>query len=216
MAASDNKTISVFLVDDHPIVCSGVESELQKYSRIHYAGEASNGKEAIEKVTETRPDVILIDISMPDMTGLELTEIILKKIPDAKIIALTMHDNEKYVNEIIGLGAMGYVLKDSSPQELVEAIESVHKNIPYYSPRIKNGNKHNGVMHSPVKYIDEVLSRRECEILELLTQGCSNREIAAKLFISPRTVESHRIHIMQKLNARNFAELVRYAVSKGA
>ena len=129
-------TISVFLVDDHPIVRSGLKTELLKYSQIEFAGEAAGGKEAIAKICEIKPDIILMDISMPDMTGLEATEIIRKKIPGAKIIALTMHDTDKYVHEIVRLGAQAYILKDANPDELIKAIESVNEGIPYYSSRI--------------------------------------------------------------------------------
>jgi len=209
--------ITVFLVDDHPIVRSGIKSELEKYTQLEFAGEAASGKEAIDKIDNIRPDVILMDISMPDMTGLEATEVLKKKIPDIKIIALTMHDSEKYVNEIMRLGAQGYILKDSDPIELIKAIETVNHGEQYFSPRInpaalkQSAQKRKFDKRAPE---DEKLTLRESEVLHLLVAVCSNKEIANKLFLSIRTVETHRTHIMQKLDVKNFAGLIIYALSK--
>lgn len=211
-------TISVFLVDDHPIVRSGLKTELLKYDQIEFAGEAAGGKEAIAKISEIKPDIILMDISMPDMTGLEATEIIMKKMPGSKIIALTMHDTDKYVHEIIRLGAKGYILKDANPDELIKAIESVNEGIPYYSSGISAVvlKEPRLFRKSPRKFVPvDKLTARESEVLELLVNGLSNKEIANKLFLSVRTVETHRIHIMQKLDVKNFAGLIKYALSLG-
>lgn len=219
MNIAETKTISVFLVDDHPIVRSGLKSEIMKYDNIEFAGEASSGKEAIAMIDKIRPDIILMDISMPDMTGLEATEQLKNKIPGIKIIALTMHNSVKYVNEIIRLGAQGYILKDSDPLELIRAIESVYNGAQYYSPQINTSSlkKRSALTVKSGKRLQEDarLTRRESEVLLLLVSGCSNKEIANKLFLSVRTVETHRIHIMQKLDVKNFAGLIKYALAKG-
>ncbi len=216
---SHKKKIKVFLVDDHPIVRSGLKTELLKNPLIEYAGEASGGKEALEIIPRIKPDVILIDISMPEMSGLELTEQLRKKMPYSKIIALTMHNNVNYVQEMIRLGASGYILKDANPDELISAIESVNKGETYYSSSISNiVIKHHAELlkKSQKRFVtQDNLTGRETEIFNYLVSGLSNKEIADKLFLSIRTVETHRIHIMQKLSVKNFAGLVKYAISKG-
>lgn len=208
--------IKVFLVDDHPIVRSGLKTELKKYSQIELTGEASNGRDAIEKVCTLQPDVILMDISMPGMNGLEATSEILKRYENAKIIALSMHDNQNYVLEIIRLGAMGYVMKDADPQELITAIETVYKGMPYYSSKIRNTiliEHAANTRKSKKSFTQEKLSDREKEVLKLIAEGCTNKEIAERLNISVRTAEAHRENIMSKLNIKTVAGLTRYAIA---
>jgi two-component system nitrate/nitrite response regulator NarL len=214
---NSRNVISVFLVDDHQIVRSGIKTELEKYSNIKIAGEAENGMEAIEKIEKNLPDVILMDIGMPGMNGLEATSIIIKKHPGAKIIALTMHDNQNYILEIIRLGALGYVMKDAHPEELVNAIESVYNSNQYYSSKISSTvlKQHAELIRKSKKtFMQEKLTARENEILTRIANGSSNKEIAKQLSLSVRTVETHREHIMQKLELKNLAGLIRYAISK--
>lgn len=218
MIAKIKDKIKVFLVDDHPIVRSGIRSELLKVANIDIVGEASNGKEAIEKAGEINPHVILMDISMPDMNGLEATTILRKKLPKIKIIALSMHDNKNYVMEMIRLGASGYVMKDSSPEELIEAIESVYSDNVYYSRNISESflkDFTQRIKKSKKAFYHELLTPREREILIQLANGLSNKKIAEKLFVSVRTVEAHREKIMQKLNLKNLAALTKYAIEEG-
>lgn len=185
---------------------------------IEFIGEASGGKEAVEKTDKVCPDVILMDISMPDINGLEATEIIIKKHPKAKIVALSMHDNENYVREIVRLGALGYVMKDAPPEELIKAIESVYQNKPYYSSRLNETvfKQHAELVRkSKRSFTQDKLTPREKEVFQLLIEGCSNKQIATKLFLSVRTVETHREHIMQKLQVKTIAGLVKYAIANG-
>ncbi len=212
---NEKTMIRVLLIDDHPIVRSGIKSELEKSENILFVGEASGGKEGVELAGKILFDVLLIDISMPGMNGIEAAELILKKNPSAKIIVLTMHDDENYVHEFIKLGAKGYILKDSNPEELIKAIESANNNIPYYSPQVSGAilsqNANRG-LKKPVE--NEILSPREKEVLLLLVNDKKNKEIALKLNLSVRTVETHREHIMQKLNIRSISGLTKYALSK--
>jgi two-component system, NarL family, nitrate/nitrite response regulator NarL len=209
--------IKVFLVDDHHIVRSGIRSELSKNENISILGEASSGKDALEKLEKMIPDVILMDISMPEMNGLKATELIKKKMPNVKIIALTMHDNKNYVAELIRLGASGYIMKDSSPEELIKAIESVYNDILYFSPKI-NVDLIKSTPRTPrasKAHLPGSLTPREESILRFLVNGLSNKEIAKELAISVRTVETHREHINRKLNMKSLAELTKYAIAEG-
>lgn len=211
-------TIKVFLVDDHHIVRSALKGELDKRTNISVIGEASNGREAIEMLQNIIPDVILMDISMPEMNGLKATGIIKKKMPDVKILCLSMHDNKNYVSEIIRLGASGYVLKDSSPEELIEAIETVNDGKTYYSRRIKTEvlqQNTSRIIKSRKSYIQPELTKREGSILKKLVNGNSNKDIAVTLSISVRTVETHRDHIYKKLNVKSLAGLTKYAIAAG-
>jgi DNA-binding NarL/FixJ family response regulator len=207
--------IKIFLVDDHPIVRSGLKTELKKYENMELIGEAASGKEAVEKINSISPDIILMDISMPDMNGLVATEQILKKNRNAKIIILSMHDNQNYVLEVIRLGAMGYVMKDADPQELIKAIETVNDNKPYYSSKISETilKQHAAIIRKSKKsFTQERLTDREVEVLKLIAEGCTNKEIAKKLEISSRTVEAHRENIMGKLGIKSIAGLTKYAL----
>lgn len=209
------KKIKIFLVDDHPIVRSGLKTELKKYDNMELIGEAASGKEAVEKINSILPDVILMDITMPDMNGLVATEQILKKNKKARIIILSMHDNQNYVLEVIRLGAMGYVMKDADPKELIKAIETVFDNKPYYSSKISETilKQHAAIIRKSKKsFTEEKLTDRETEVLKLIAEGCTSKEIAQKLNISSRTVEAHRENIMSKLNIKSIAGLTKYAI----
>lgn len=210
------KKIKVFFVDDQPIVCSGLRTELGKATGIECVGEATNAKEAIEKLSKTACDVILMDMDMPGTNGLKTSEEIFKTKPDAKIIAL--HDNDTYLLEFMCMGAMGYLLKDVPPDELIKAVKSVHSSIPYLSLKIDKAllKRHSEVLRSTRgNHNGKGLTKRESEVLTMLANGFSNKEVAFKLKLSVRTVESHRNNIMKKLNIKTISGLTKYAISKG-
>lgn len=211
-----SKKIKVFLVDDHPIVRSGLRSEFKKHNNIEVTGEAASGKEALEMIATDSDDVILMDISMPGMNGIEVTEELIKRNKRSKILALSMHDNQNYILEMIRLGAMGYVMKDSHPDELINAIESVNSELPFYSKKINELmiKQHiSSIRSSKKKFIEDPLSEREKQVLIYISEGCTNKEIAGKLKLSVRTVEAHRENIIQKLNIKTIAGLTKYAIN---
>ena len=210
--------IKVFLVDDHHIVKSGLRSELKKTDNIEVIGEASNGIEALAKLDKLTPDVVILDISMPEMNGLVLTERIKKLYPHLKIIVFTIHDNKSYAAEMVRLGANGYILKDSHPDELTQAIKSVYDGKPFFSPKINTDllrQQAEKVRRSRKSFIPGSLTARESDVLKLLVDGKSNKEIGKALSISVRTVETHRNHIYKKLNLKSLSELTKFAISEG-
>ena len=209
--------IRLLLVDDHPVVREGLKLGLAHHEHIEVVGEAADGREAIDKAKLLQPDVILMDISMPVMNGLEATEALKKEAPHSKVLILTMHDDKEYVLRITKAGAHGYVLKDSPPEELLGAVVAVAMGQAFFSPRISqvlldDYVRSAGEVSEPT---NEVLSRRETEVLKYIADGLSNKEIAAKLFVSVRTVETHRERITGKLGIKSVAGLTKYAISKG-
>lgn len=210
--------ISVLLAEDHTIVRKGLCSLLSNTEGVEIIGEAENGREAVRLVEVHRPDVVVMDISMPVLNGLEATKQIKKRFPDTKVLILTMHVNEEYIFEILKAGASGYIVKMAVPEELVLAIRAVAKGEKFFSPSVSTKI----VDALFLKEIQENenpryprLTRREREVLQLIAEGHSNRKIAEMLFISIKTVETHRYHIMEKLNLHSAAELTRYAIQKG-
>jgi DNA-binding NarL/FixJ family response regulator len=213
------KKIKVVVADDHTLVRKGLCAILEGESEIEVVGEAEDGREAIRKVEQLEPDVVLLDITMPILNGLEATRQLKKRFPKLKILILTMHDNEEYVFETLRAGASGYLVKRSAPNELISAIKAVYREGSFLSPAISKRVIDEYVRVGPkkVKADEEFgkLTEREREILQLIAEGRANREIAELLHISIKTVESHRSHIMEKLNLRNIAELTQYAIRKG-
>jgi two-component system, NarL family, nitrate/nitrite response regulator NarL len=207
------RKIRVLLADDHRIVREGIRSSLADYYFISIVGEAADGKTALQKIRELSPDIVLMDLNMPVMSGLEATKVVRDKFPQTRVIALTMHANKEYVSEILRSGAKGYVLKDTSPEQLLQAIEAVAKGDAFFSPAVSRLllQDYSG---SGEKQKPQALSRREEEILGLISGGKTNKEIAAVLKISVRTVETYRARLMRKLKARNAAELTRYALQR--
>lgn len=212
-----SKKIRILLADDHPMVREGIRSCLDARENFRVVGEASDGQEALEKAKKLQPDVVLMDISMPRLTGLEATKLLHKEVPKAKVLILTMHENEAYVLEIVRSGAKGYILKDTSPAEVVRAVEAVNKGEAYFSSRISQFvlNEFVNKARSLTKPSRSEISPREREVLALIAEGLSNKEIAAKLFVSVRTVETHREHLMRKLDIHSAAGLTQYALSRG-
>ncbi|KKJ75762.1 LuxR family transcriptional regulator [Kiloniella litopenaei] len=202
--------ISVLLCDDHPLVRDGLRSCLELYDNIEVIGEATTGAEALAKAEGLRPDVVLMDINMPELNGLDATEIFAEKYPEIKLLILSMHNNREYISSALRYGARGYVLKDVPSQEVVAAIEAVHLGGTYFS---------SGVSKILMSYQDSdvegPLTTREQTILLLLAEGKSNKHVALELDISVRTVETHRKNIKRKLDISSTAGLTRYAIENG-
>jgi two-component system nitrate/nitrite response regulator NarL len=208
--------IKVLLVDDHPVVRRGVVACLARFPNLLVVGEAANGQEAIRKARELLPDVVLMDIDMPQMSGLAATEILRKELPQVKVLILSMHSHSEYVLRIIQCGARGYVLKEANPDELARAIESVFAGEVFFSPDVARVAlnqfvRRNGNSEEPGRQI----TSREREVLIAIAEGLSNKEIASRLGVGVRTVETHRERIMRKLNIHSVAGLTKYAISKG-
>jgi two-component system response regulator NreC len=212
--------IRVLLADDHTLIRSGIATLLQGYKDIDVVGEAQDGEEAVEKAGELEPDVVVIDLSMPRLSGIEATKIITRMHPRVRVLVLTMHENEEYVYQILKSGAGGYVLKSAGREELSSAIRAVARGEKFFSPRISEimaegyvRRKEGGETLTNQGEIP--LTRREREILALVVDGRTNQQIADELCISPRTVDTHRTNIMQKLDIHDLANLVRYAIQHG-
>jgi DNA-binding NarL/FixJ family response regulator len=211
--------IKVIIAEDHTIVRKGLCALLQGEPDIEVIGEAENGREAIKIVETLLPDVVLMDIAMPGLNGLDTTRQLKKRFPKLKILILTMHDNEEYIFETLRAGASGYLIKRSAPNELISAIHSVYRDESFLSPAISKKVIEGFVQSGGQAVIEDEdymkLTVREREVLQLIAEGNTNREIARLLHISIKTVESHKAHIMEKLDIRNIAELTQYAIRKG-
>jgi len=210
-------TIKVLVADDHTILRQGIKALLANQEGIEVVGEAKDGREAIKVIEELLPDVILMDIAMPGLNGAEATRRIKKKFPKMKVLVLTMYANEEYIFQILNAGANGYLVKETAFQDLISAIKAVYSGESFMSPSIskKVVNGYIQQARGDKKKICEVLTPREREILQLIAEGNSSKKIAEALFISPKTVETHRTHIMDKLNIHNRSGLIKYAIRKG-
>lgn len=209
--------ISVFIVEDHTIVREGLRALLSADPAFTVVGETDNGHDAIRLVTAAKPTLVLMDLSMPDMNGMEATREIKKRNPDIKIIVLTVHKTEEYIRATLAAGANGYVLKDATHTELKMAIRSVVEGKTYLSPSISDkiiGGFLNGDVVQ-AKSTLEMLTHRERIILKLIAEGNQNKTIAVQLSISVKTVEKHRSNLMKKLNFHNTAALTAFAIEKG-
>lgn len=210
--------ISILIVDDHALVRDGIIAMLKNEDDIHIIGEAVDGEEAVAKNNELNPDIIIMDIMMPKFNGLEAAKMIKAQHPNSKIIFLSMEVKEDFISEAIKAGASGYIPKDSNKVILINAIRSVFKGEKYFhsmvSELIFNQFYEKSIGNEKAKktYSAGKISNREVEVLKLIASGFSNSQIAEKLFISVRTVDAHRNHIMQKLELNNTAELVKYAI----
>jgi two-component system nitrate/nitrite response regulator NarL len=207
--------IKVLLVDDHPVVRKGLYSCLAHRPNLSVVGEASNGTEAIRKVRELSPDIVLMDIYMPEMDGLAVTEFLHKESPEIKVLILSMHNNREYVMRIIKAGARGYVLKDAPPEELIRAIEAVHAGESFFSPSVARIALNQLVSEADQTTPFSRLSDREREVLTHIAEGKSNKEIAIALNVGVRTIETHRERIMHKLDIHNVAGLTKFALAHG-
>ena len=206
-------TIKVLVADDHPVVRKGLQSCLAKQGHIKIVGEAADGDEALRKTRELSPDVVLMDISMPGMNGLAVTEVLRKEAPDIKVLVLSVHSNKSSIFRVIHAGAHGYVSKEAPPEELVRAIESVHEGKPHFSEDIARAALSEFVNSGGKKEPFSQLTSREREVLVLIAEGKSNKEIAEALKIGVRTIETHRERIMRRLNIHSVAGLTKYAIA---
>ena len=209
--------IRVLLADDHNIFRDGLRTLIEKEAGMEVVGEAENGRKAIALAEKLLPNVIIMDVSMPDMNGIEATRKIVSAIPDVKVIALSMHSDRRFVLGMLEAGASGYLLKDCAFAELAGAIRQVVTGNTYLSPKIADvvvkGYLHKMMESSPAAV--DLMTSREREILQLLAEGLTAKEIAAHVYLSIKTVETHRRNIMQKLNMRSVAELTKYAIREG-
>jgi two-component system response regulator NreC len=207
-------SVRVLIVDDHAVVRSGIRLLLEQEPDIEPVGEAGTGREAVFQARALKPDVILMDVVMPDQTGLEVLPTLLHEQPEVKVMLLSMQDDPRYVREAFEAGASGYVLKEAADADVVAAIREVASGGHYVHPEL--GARLVAAESRERKRAEEdPLSEREHEVLRLLALGHTNQEIAQQLYISVRTAETHRAHIMQKLRLSTRAELVRYALDQG-
>jgi len=211
------KPIRVLLVDDHAMVREGMHMLLDTQDDLEVIGEASSGREAVEMVRRHSPDIVVMDITMPGMGGIEATRTIAKMGPNTRILGLTVHENREYFFHMLSAGASGYILKGSTSTELIGAIRSVQKGGVYITPTIASQ-----MVGEYLRYRDGVLTEgddgltsREVEVVQAIAQGKSNREVAEALHLSVYTVQTHRARIMRKLGLENRHQLMRYAMEKG-
>lgn len=211
------RKIRLLLADDHPVVRRGIEACLCKYKHLEVVGEAADGREALRKAKELNPDILLLDIGLPDMDGVAVTEQLKREAPNTKVVVLTMRRNVETLQRLVQAGIRGYLLKDASPDEIINAIESVYAGDVSFSPAVAKmalqqyvttGGR---VTPSPI----EKLTDREREVLKLIAEGCSNKDVARALNLSVRTVETHRERIMRKLKVHNAAGLTKIAIAHG-
>jgi len=211
--------ITVLLAEDHMIVREGLRTLLEAEGDIKVVGEAETGHQAVELTRTLRPDVVVMDIAMPLLNGLEATRQIRKAVPGTKVLMLSAHSDDAYVEQVIALGASGYLLKQTSAHVLAQAVREVHKGNTFFSPAIAR-RMHKRDEPSPdhrerTRKKDARLSSREVEVLQLIAEGQANKQVAAELGISVKTVEKHRQRLMEKLNIHDTAGLTRYAITAG-
>ena len=207
--------IKVLVADDHPVVRKGLQSCLARQERIKIVGEAADGDEALKKTRELGPDVVLLDLDMPRLDGLAVAQRIRKECPKVRILILSVHTNKEYIFRIIQAGAHGYVSKESSPEELLRAIESVCAGEAFFAPQIAQAALSELVCGGGKTQPFVQLTVREREVLALVAEGQSNKEVARHLGIGVRTIETHRERIMEKLDIHTIAGLTRFAIRNG-
>lgn len=213
--SNTKKKIKILVADDHPVVRKGLQMCLAKQERLKILGEAVDGEDAVQKTKELKPDVLLLDISMPKMNGLDVTAMLRKEVPDTRILILSVHSNKEYVFRVIQAGAHGYVSKEASPEELFQAIEAVYAGETYFSAEIAQVALNQLVTSGGKKEPFSQLTAREREVLVLIAEGKSNKEIASALNVGVRTIETHRERIMRRLNIHSVAGLTKFAIANG-
>ncbi|EMQ2875310.1 LuxR family transcriptional regulator [Vibrio cidicii] len=208
-----DRPIRIVIVDDHQVVLDGFMARLEIEPEIEVVGTASNGLEALDAVRRHKPDVVLMDISMPIMNGIEATRLIKEEFPECKVLMLTMHDNREYIMKVMQEGAVGYMLKEISAEKMVQAIKTVNQGSTYFCESVTQTLFTQEIV--PAAQRANPLSRREEAVLKLVAQGHSSKKIATLLDISYRTVETHRHNIKHKLDLHSTAELAKYAFEQG-
>jgi DNA-binding NarL/FixJ family response regulator len=211
-------TIRVLIADDHKIMLAGLRSLLEKQTDIEVVGEADNGRKAVQMAQEKKPDVVVMDVSMPDLNGIEATTQISESLPETRVIALSMHSDKRFVMGMLRAGASGYLLKDCASQELANAILQVATGKKYLSPEITGvvlGDILQGGSPGEVATATSQLSPREREVLQLIAEGWSTKQAASHLYVSVKTIETHRRQIMKKLDLHSIADLTKYAIREG-
>ena len=207
----------ILIADDHGVMRKGLRLQLEQHEEIEVVGEASNGRDAVKLADELRPDLVIMDIGMPNLNGIEATAQIVKRDPGIGVIILSMHSDEEYLLRALTAGAKGYLLKESADVDLLRAVHAVAQRKSFFSPTVAKmllDDFVQQVRQRGLKDSYDLLTDREKEILQLLAEGKSNKEVATLLNLSPYTVETHRTHIMQKLDLHSSVDLVLYAVRK--
>jgi two-component system response regulator NreC len=211
-------TLKILVADDHAVVREGVRAVLETQGNVQVVGDASDGIEAVEKSVRFEPHVVLMDITMPGKNGVEATREIKSRRPNTHVLILTMHDSEDYFFQALNAGASGYLPKETSPSELVEALHTVSMGGVHISPFIAQRLAADYVKRAEAgenNITGDELSTRENEVMQLIAEGNTNREIAERLYLSVNTVKTHRLNMMKKLNLNNKADLIKYAIRKG-
>jgi len=214
------KSIRILIADDHDVVRSGLRALLSRTAGFNVVAEASDGEEALQQATRHKPDVAILDLSMPKLNGVDTTRAIKEANPDIKVLVLTIHESEEYVWQVIRAGANGYLLKTADKDELAAAVNSVADGQRFFSPSVSEliidefANRMREE-DTPKPRAGDLLTRRETEVLRLIAYGWTNKEVAAELFLSARTINTHRSNLMRKLDIHDTAGLVRYAIQVG-
>jgi two-component system, NarL family, response regulator NreC len=216
--------MKILLCDDHRMMRDGLRAILEKEG-LEVVGEAANGRQALALALALKPDIVVMDISMPELNGIDATQRLVEQSPGIKVIGLSMHSDRRYVVTLFAAGAVGYLLKNSASDELIQAVRAVAADLKYVSPSVAGtfvdemlaqaGPAKRRASTPPSPDLPKALSPREREVLQLLAEGKSSKDIAASLDIAPTTVETHRRQIMDKLNLRTIAELTKYAIREG-
>jgi DNA-binding NarL/FixJ family response regulator len=208
------RTLSILVADDHVVVRKGLRALLESQPKWKVTAEASNGNDAVEKAIRLRPDLVIMDLSMPELNGLDATALLLKANPNARVLILSMHNSEDLIRKTLNSGARGYVLKSDAERDLVTAVEAVLENRTFFTTAVSNIvlDFLRQREQSGTTTVSESLTTRERQILQLLAEGKSNKEVAGRLGISVRTAENHRAKIMRKLHLRTLSDLVRHAI----
>src|SRR6266568_5051340 len=210
--------MKILLADDHNVLRKGLRRILEEQPDLEVVGEAADGREAVTLAHSLRPDIVVMDIAMPLMNGLEATRQILQRHSEMNVLILSMYSDENYVVQVLRAGARGYLLKDTAEEDLITAVRTVANGQPFFSPKIAKlllGDGMQRLRQEGVNDSYDLLTAREREVLQLIAEGKSNKESAAALFVSPTTIETHRARIMDKLDLHSTADIVLYAVRKG-